>query len=112
MNKIKVINEKEIYYSQNDTHKGGELIGVLNGAKNGFSLGISEYFAEEFGNFGIHDDQEGFYVLEGSGSVLVGNEEFSIKKGDSFLVPANTKHMLKKDKNSETLKVLWSHGAI
>jgi mannose-6-phosphate isomerase-like protein (cupin superfamily) len=105
-------SENTIDYEQNDTHKGGILIDSSTGAINGFSMGISEYFADEFGKAGIHEDQEGFYVIEGNGSALIGKKEFNINKGDSFLVPANTEHVLRKDKNCEILKVLWSHGAI
>lgn len=106
------INEKNITYHQNDSHKGGTLIDSSNGGTNGFCMGVSEYFATEFGKAGVHDDQEGFYVLEGTGMAKIGDEIFSIEKGDSFIVPAGVEHILKKDKNSQTLKVLWAHGAI
>ena len=109
MNKI---NEIEIEYIKNDSHSGGTLIDSSNGAENGFCMGISEYFSEEFGELGIHDDQEGFYVIEGKGFAKVGNKEFFITKGDSFIVKAGIKHVLKKDINANVLKVLWSHGAI
>lgn len=108
---MKKTNEKNITYTANDTHKGGNLIDESNGAQNHFSMGISEYFAEEFGDMGVHDIQEGFYILEGSGYAKVGSEEFPIIKGDSFLVPAGIKHVLKKDKKSKNLKVLWAHGS-
>ncbi len=105
-------NEKNITYHQNDSHKGGSLIDETNGAVNGFCMGISEYFATEFGDAGVHEDQEGFYVIEGAGMAKIGDEIFPIEKGDSFIVPAGVEHILKKDKNSQTLKVLWAHGAI
>ena len=107
-----ITNEKNIIYHQNDSHKGGSLIDNTNGGVNGFCMGLSEYFTTEFGAEGIHEDQEGFYVLEGNGMAKIGNKIFAIEKGDSFIVPANTPHVLKKDKNSVDLKVLWAHGAI
>lgn len=108
---MKTINEKNITHTTNNTHKSGNLIDESNGAQNHFSMGISEYFAEEFGYMGVHNVQEGFYILEGSGYAKVGSEVFPISKGDSFLVPAGVKHVLKKDKESKNLKVLWSHGS-
>jgi len=105
------INENEVIYHTNDTHKGGSLIDDSLGARNDFCMGISEYFAEEFGKMGRHSVQEGFYVIEGNGYAKVADDEFSIKKGDSFLVPAGAEHVLRKNKNSQTLKVLWAHGA-
>ncbi len=105
-------NEKNISYLENLTHRGGSLIDEKAGAKNNFSMGISEYFAEEFNDPGIHDIQEGFYVLEGKGYAKIGENEFKVIKGDSFIVPAGVMHTLKKDKEVNLLKVLWSHGAV
>lgn len=107
---MKIINEKNIRFIKNDTHKGGTLLDSVCGAKDNFCMGISEYFAEEFGDMGIHDVQEGFYVVEGAGYAKVGEDEFQISKGDSFLVEAGVKHVLKKDKDSKILKLIWAHG--
>ena len=106
------INEKNIVFHANDTHKGGNLIDSKNGAKNGFCMGLSYYFSDDFGVPGIHEDQEGFYVIEGSGKAAIGSEVFDVQVGDSFLVPAGVEHVLKKDRHVKHLKVLWSHGAI
>lgn len=105
-------NEKKIIYHTNDTHSGGTLIDETQGAVNDFSMGISEYFAEEFGTVGVHDDQEGFYVIEGSGVAKIGENIFDISQGDSFVVPAGVEHILKKNREAESLKVLWAHGAV
>lgn len=109
--KIKV-KESEIEFHQAETHKGGELIGKKNGAKNGFCFGLSYYHAEEFGHPGIHDDQEGFYVIEGTGKAKIGNEVFNIYPGMSFIAHAGVQHELIKNQNSVPVKVLWTHGAI
>lgn len=104
--------ETEIRFSENTTHKGGELIGEGNGAKNGFCLGISVYHSESYGETGIHEDQEGFYVIEGTGMALVGSKEIRISPGISFIVYAGTPHAIKKDPDSTPVKLLWAHGAI
>lgn len=105
-------NESNLQFHQAETHKGAELIGKKNGAKNGFCFGISYYHAEEFSVPGIHNDQEGFYVLEGTGKAKIGNKEFKIFPGMSFIVHAGVPHELKKDTKSVPVKVLWTHGAI
>lgn len=106
------MNENDLEFRQAETHKGAELIGTKNGAKNGFCFGISYYHAEEFSHPGVHDDQEGFYVLEGTGEALIGDEEFRIYPGMSFIAQAGIPHSIKKDSNSIPIKVLWAHGAI
>ncbi|KAB7889780.1 cupin domain-containing protein [Poseidonibacter ostreae] len=105
------INECDVNPNICDTHRGKTLIDKTNGATNTFSFGISEYFSDEFGEEGIHDEQEGFYVIEGNGTAKIGSNIFDIEKGDAFIVPKGTKHTLKKSKNTNVLKVLWAHGA-
>jgi mannose-6-phosphate isomerase-like protein (cupin superfamily) len=104
--------ESGLQFHDAQTHKGAELIGEKNGAKNGFCLGISYYFAEEFGHPGIHDDQEGFYILEGTGQAKIGEEVFKIFPGVSFIAHAGVLHEIIKDAQSVPVKVLWSHGAL
>lgn len=106
------INENDVVYHQNETHSSAALIDSRLGAENNFSMGISKYFLVEFGESSVHEDQEGFYVIEGSGAVKIGNEVIEIFQGDSFIVPCGTPHTLKKNKDSKELKVLWCHGAV
>lgn len=105
-------NENELQFNSTKTHKGAELIGEKNGSKNGFCMGISYYHAEKFECPGIHEDQEGFYVIEGTGQAKIGDEIFHISPGISFIAKAGVPHEIKKDKNSIPIKVLWAHGAI
>lgn len=106
------MNENDLLFQIAETHKGAELIGATNGATNGFCLGISYYHAIEFAHPGIHDDQEGFYVLEGTGEAKIGEEVFKIFPGMSFIAHAGVPHAIKKDLNSIPVKVVWTHGAI
>lgn len=46
------------------------------------------------------------YVLEGEIELILGEEKFSLEKGDSFYFEADEKHLLK-NKGKETAKVLW-----
>ena len=105
-------HEDNIKYEHAGNHKGGPLIDASNGAVNGFSMGLSFYNDEEYGEPGIHDDQEGFYVLEGSGTVRFGDEEFDIAPGSGFIAHAGVPHTIKRKPGSKPVKVLWCHGAI
>ncbi len=67
------VHEDEFFKKQPG---GGQLIGAEQGATNGFCIGIAFYDQEVYGPPGVHDDQEGFYVLAGQGTAKVGDEEF------------------------------------
>ena len=90
----------------------GRLIGAEHGAECGFCIGVSYYDGEDYLAPGVHDDQEGFYVLEGTGTADIGGTEFPIRKGSSFLAPKGVPHRIKRDRASGPIKVLWTHGAV
>ncbi|MFH1378475.1 MAG: cupin domain-containing protein [Planctomycetota bacterium] len=94
------------------THSGHTLIDATHGALKGFCMGISFYEGTDYGTPGVHADQEGFYVLEGTGTAKVGESEFRIAPGSSFLACAGVPHTIKCDSPDEPVKVLWAHGAV
>ena len=59
-----------------------------------------------------HDDQEGFFVLEGNGFVRLDNEEFKVKAGDSFIALPGVRHTMKTVDSEKPLKVFWFHSGI
>jgi mannose-6-phosphate isomerase-like protein (cupin superfamily) len=88
------------------------LIDETNGCVAGFKSGIAIYASREYLTPGVHDDQEGFIVLVGKGWAKVGDEEFPLEPEVSFIAPAGVPHAIKRDANSEFVKVCWFHGAI
>ena len=95
-----------------DGHLSYEMLTENNGCVAGCSAGISVFPETEYPLPAVHDDQEGFLVLEGSGSARVGEAEFLIEPEVSFIVPAGTPHCIKKDPASTLLKVFWFHSAV
>mgnify|MGYP004616341143 FL=1 len=93
---------------------GYELIGEKDGCVNGCRCGISVYTREEYdlAHAGAHDDQEGFFVLEGRGRAMVGGDEIVLEPGVCFVVPAGVKHCMKCEQDSEFCKVFWFHAAV
>ena len=90
----------------------GRLIGPEQGAVRGFSIGLGFYDNHDYLAPGVHDDQEGFYVLAGTGTAQVGGAEFTIRPGAAFLAPAGVPHRMKRDRGSVPLRVLYAHGAV
>ena len=101
-----------IQFKVDGKNKGGPLIDASHGALNGYRIGIAYYGSDEYGAPGVHDDQEGFYVLEGTGTAKIGDAEFKIRPGTGFIAHAGVPHTMKRDPDSSAIKVLWSHGAI
>ncbi|MGN0319089.1 MAG: cupin domain-containing protein [Lachnospira sp.] len=89
------------------------LLTEENGCLNGCCSGITECRDTEYGpKMGVHDDQEGFFVLEGEGFVKLGDEEYSIKPGDSFIALPGVKHGLRVKDGVPCLKVFWFHSGV
>ena len=93
-------------------HDSYKLLDEKNGCVNRCSAGISVYDEVEYGAPGIHDDQEGFVVLSGSGWAKIGSEEQSIEPGTTFIAPKNTPHTIKSSSVAEPVMVFWFHAAV
>mgnify|MGYP006355194443 CR=1 FL=1 len=80
-----------------------------NTCLKGFTAGIGIFFFEDYPSDGLHDDHEGFYVVSGSGYAKVGDQEFEISEGTSFVAPAGVPHAIKKKKGGADMKIYWFH---
>ncbi|MDI6602060.1 MAG: cupin domain-containing protein [Thermoanaerobacteraceae bacterium] len=103
-NKVNAIKYEGYYYVK--------LLDAEDGCSGGCKTGLLMYTQEQYSQGGIHDDQEGFFVLEGTGRALVGDEEFEIEPGVCFIVPPGTYHYIKKDKESHFVKLFFFHAGI
>ena len=59
----------------------------------------------------MHDFQEGFLVLSGTGEAEVGGQCFALRPMRSFFVPAGTRHALRSGDSREPLVLFWFHAA-
>ena len=89
---------------------GGVILDEKNGCINGCKTGISIYDNTEYKKGGVHEDQEGFYVLEGKGFALFGEEEHEIYPGMTMIAPAGVKHQIKRNEDSEAIKIFYFHA--
>lgn len=107
-----IYTHEEALTRDNRGRPAGLLIGAAHGAECGYCMGITYYDGEDYLAPGIHDDQEGFYVLEGTGTADLGGTEFQIRPGSAFLAAKGVPHRIKRDHASGPVKVLWTHGAV
>ena len=104
---------KEVMENQGDGKRGYKLLTSDNGCLDGCGSGITNYSETEYNGIGgAHDDQEGFYVLSGSGFVLLDGVEYEICEGDSIMVAPHVHHTFRSRYTIQPLKVLWFHSAL
>jgi mannose-6-phosphate isomerase-like protein (cupin superfamily) len=106
------IREEDVAAVHSEGRISKDLITDEQGAVAGFCLGIAVYTAEEYLTPGVHDDQEGFYVVAGEGMAKVGDEEFAIQPGTAFLAPKGVPHCVKRRRGCAPVKLVWTHGAV
>ena len=104
---------EEALASRKPGKRGYTLLDGENGCTNGCRCGVSVYDNTEFPpDYGAHEDQEGFLVLEGEGYAKLGDCEFPIKPGDSFIALPKVRHTIRANDESRPVKVFWFHSAV
>jgi len=105
-------SNKEIEKMQNEGKHSCDVLTQENGCVAGCKAGFTFYENTEFSKGGVHDDQEGFLVLEGSGRARFGYQEFDVYPGLTMIAPAGVSHSIKKNADSVPVKVFWFHSAV
>lgn len=62
---------------------------------NNLSITLVEMDPGGFQHIHKHDPEQMYYILEGSGIMIVNNEEKKVNSGDCIFFPSNAKHGLK-----------------
>lgn len=107
------ITAEEVIESQGQGKKTYRFLTAENGCVNGCASGTTVYADYEFSAHpGVHQDQEGFYVLEGEGYAKLDDLVFPIKAGDSFVALPGVAHTLKTKEGCAPVKVFWFHSGI
>ena len=88
------------------------LLNARNGCTGGCSMALGCYTSTEFVMTAGHTDQEGFYVLEGTGYAQVGEDAIRLEPGVSFLVKPGLDHAIKRDEDCQVVKALFFHAAV
>jgi quercetin dioxygenase-like cupin family protein len=106
------INEKDVSSVEYEDYLFKELLEEKNGCLAGCRAGVLMYTQTEYRQGGVHDDQEGFFVLSGSGSAMVGGKEFFLEPGSCFIAPPGVYHSIKRDLSCSYIKLFFFHAAV
>ena len=113
MNNKPYITLEEALVARQEGKRGVKFLTEANGCLSGCCSGVTIYSEKEFNPApGYHDDQEGFFVLEGEGYAKLGDCEFPIKPGDSFIALPKVRHTIRTNDESRPVKVFWFHSAV
>ena len=105
------VSKMDINEIKGDGVSSFPMLKEAQGCVNGCCAGVSVYYTTEYKAPGMHKDQEGFIVLEGTGWAKIGDEEFRLEPNISFIAPVGVKHSIKCDLASNPVKVFWFHAA-
>lgn len=107
------ITLEEALAARQEGKRSIKFLTEANGCMNGCCSGVTIYSETEFDEHpGFHDNQEGFFVLEGEGYAWLDGEEFPIKAGDSFIALPGVKHTIKTNNADKPVKVFWFHSGV
>lgn len=86
-----------------------ELFGESESPCRGYRAMLNHFYNEEYlVPYGVHDDHEGFYVISGTGTMVIGEEEFTLLPGASMVAPAGVPHAIRKT-SEQDLKIFLFH---
>ncbi len=106
------VNQADIGPVKFDEYDYVPLLDAENGCRAGCRTGLLMYTQLEYIQGGVHEDQEGFYVLEGTGKALVGESEIPLCPGTCFIVPPGLYHYIKRDAGCSRIKLFFFHAAV
>ena len=107
-----LVNQSDVISGKYEEYDYIPLLSEEQGCRAGCRTGLLLYRQEEYRQGGVHEDQEGFFVLEGTGKAMVGENEVSISPGSCFIVPPGSYHSIKKDPTCEYIKLFFFHAAV
>lgn len=107
------IRESDVPRVENPDRWSKDLVGGSSpvAATGGFSLGVAEYFLDDFGPLQVHEDQEAAYIVSGVGQMTVAGEIYPVSPGTAVYIPPEAPHATRKT-GPDPVKLVYAHGAV
>lgn len=107
------VHEDDISREENVDRWSKDLVGGSSPlvTTSGFSLGVAEYFLEDFGPMQVHEDQEAAYIISGVGEMTVSGTVYAVSPGTAVSIPPRAPHATRRT-GAEPVKLVYAHGAI
>jgi len=85
------------------------LISPYNSATQNLSLQISEIPVGSEQPVHNHEPEQCYYIIRGTGLMVIENESQEVKEGDAIFIPSNSKHGIK-NLGSEILEYITANA--
>ena len=107
------VHEDDIRREEHPDRWSRDLIGGSSpvATTSGFSIGVADYFAEEFGAMQVHDDQEAAYIISGEGEMTVSGRIYRLRPGVAVSIPPGAAHATRRT-GAEPVRLVYAHGAV
>lgn len=107
------VHEDDVAREENVDRWSKDLVGGSSPVEttSGFSLGVAEYFLEQFGPMQVHEDQEAAYVISGVGEMTLDGVIHKLRPGTAVSIPPRAAHATRRS-GPEPVKLVYAHGAI
>jgi mannose-6-phosphate isomerase-like protein (cupin superfamily) len=110
MKYLVALQEAEVV--QNGKNTTYRMLSDKHGCVNGCNTGMNLIKRDDYNGPGTHEDQEGLFVVAGSGWLKMGAEEIKLLPDMSVIIPAGIEHCMRKDPEADQLKIFWFHAAV
>ncbi|MBT8338441.1 MAG: cupin domain-containing protein [Desulfatitalea sp.] len=68
------------------------LIGELNSGSKEISIQTTDVQPKEMQPIHSHEEEQCYYIISGSGMMLIDEQRKEVKEGDAIFIPSNSKH--------------------
>jgi mannose-6-phosphate isomerase-like protein (cupin superfamily) len=92
---IQVTNESTTRHGEYDGFSTHLLMGESNTGCTEISIQTTKVLPGKMQTLHNHIENQCYYIIEGIGTVIIDNEEKTVKSGDAVFIPSNANHGIK-----------------
>jgi mannose-6-phosphate isomerase-like protein (cupin superfamily) len=107
---INKTNENNSRFGKYDGFTTNLLIGECNTGCDEISIQITEVEPGKMQTLHKHPQYQCYYVIQGSGQIIIDEEEKELTPGEAVLIPANAKHGIR-NVGKDSLRYLTANRA-
>jgi len=107
---ILITNQKNTRFGKYDGFSTNLLIGRANSDCDEISIQITDIEPKGMQFMHSHPEAQCYYIIHGTGTIIIDDEEAEVMEGDAVFIPGNSLHGIK-NAGSDTLKYLTANKA-
>lgn len=89
---IQITNTNNTRSGQYDGFSTNLLIGEINTGSDEISIQITDVLPNKMQTIHSHPQSQCYYIIEGTGKVIINQEEMVVTSGDAIFIPGGSEH--------------------